>query len=290
MVPVAAETLFHIGPLPVTNSVLTGWIVMGGIVGISTALSKRKSAVPTGLQNAAEAFIEGMLSFMDQVTHDRVRSRRFLPVVGALFPFILLSNWFGLLPGVGTIGLEHGDHLVPFFRPATSDLNATLAMGVGAVVLSHVFGIMTLGFFKHWNKFIQLGGLWNALKAFAKKSPGEAAIGLFTAIIELGVGFIELASEAAKMVSLSLRLFGNVFAGEVLLHVLSSLVSYAMPVPFMFLEIIVGVVQALVFSMLTLVYLTLATEQPHGGDKEHEEDAEGEAHGLGHEHDPATAH
>lgn len=294
MVPIVAETLFHIGPLPVTNSVLTGWIVMGGIVATSLALSRRKSELPTGLQNAAEAVIEGMLSFMDQVTHDRVRSRRFLPIVGALFPFILLSNWFGLLPGVGTIGIWgtlHGEtELIPLFRPATSDLNTTLAMGVSAVVLSHVFGIMTLGFFKHWNKFIQLGGIWNALRGFAKKSPGEAAIGLFTALIELGVGFIELASEAAKMVSLSLRLFGNVFAGEVLLHVLSSIIAYGVPIPFMFLEVIVGVVQALVFSMLTLVYLTLATEQPHGGDQELHEDEEGEAHGLGHEHDaPAGA-
>src|SRR5690606_35629585 len=89
------------------------------------------------------------------------------------------------------------------------------------------------------------------------------------------------ASEVAKVVSLSLRLFGNVFAGEVLLHVLSSLVAYAMPIPFMFLELIVGVVQALVFSMLTLVYLSLSTEKPHGSHEAHHEDELGEAHGLG---------
>jgi F-type H+-transporting ATPase subunit a len=144
-------------------------------------------------------------------------------------------------------------------------------MGVTAVTLSHVFGVMAIGFFKYWNKFIQLGGIWKAVTAFGKKRVGEAAIGLFTALVEFLVGMIELVSEAAKMVSLSLRLFGNIFAGEVLLHVLSSLIAFFVPLPFMGLELVVGVVQALVFSMLTLVYLTMATEPPHG-------EGEAEAH------------
>jgi len=228
--------------------------------------------------------IEGMLSFMDQVTNDRKRSRRFLPLVGTLFPFILLSNWMGLLPGVGTIGLwgmgHEGVALIPLFRPATSDLNMTLAMGIVAVLASHVFGIMTIGFFKHWNKFIQLGTIWKAVAKFGKVPAGQYAIDVFAALVEFMVGLIELVSEAAKMVSLSLRLFGNVFAGEVLIHVLSSLIAYVMPTPFMFLEIIVGIVQALVFSMLTLVYLTIATEKPHGDAHAQEEDAMGESHGI----------
>lgn len=281
-VPVAAEKLFSLGPLPVTNSVLTGWIAVGAFALVGAALSRRRELVPKGLQNAAEALIEGMLSFMDQVTHDRARSRRFLPIVGALFPFILISNWMGLLPGVGTIGLwglVHGEkELIPLFRPATSDLNMTLAMGILAVVSSHVLGIMTIGFFKHWNKFIQLGTVWKAVAKIGKVPAGKYAIDVFAALVEFMVGLIELVSEAAKMVSLSLRLFGNIFAGEVLIHVLSSLVAFAMPVPFMFLEVIVGVVQALVFSMLTLVYLTIATEKPHGE----------EAHDDGHA--PAPAH
>lgn len=269
MVPVAAEKLFNLGPLPVTNSLLTGWIVVGIIAALSFAISRSIKTVPTGLQNAAEAILEGMLNFMDQVTHDRARSRKFLPIVGALFPFILISNWLGLLPGVGTIGLHHGEHLVPLFRPATSDLNATLAMSVCVVVLSHIIGIMTIGFFRYGNKFIQIGSLWKAVSKIGKMPFGEYVIGLFTALINVLVGIIELMGEAAKMVSLALRLFGNIFAGEVLIHVLSSLFAYVLPTPFMFLEIIVGVIQALVFSMLTLVYLTLATDPPHD---EHDED------------------
>lgn len=284
-VPVAAEKLFSIGSLPVTNSILTGWVVVGFLVVVSALISRSATLVPRGVQNLAEAVLEGMLSFMDQVTHDRARSRRFLPIVGALFPFILFSNWFGLLPGVGTIGIwgmEHGEKaLIPLFRPATSDLNMTAAMSIAAVILSHVIGVMTIGFFKYWNKFIQLGTFWKAVSKIGKLPIGEYVIGVFTALIGLMVGVIELMSEAAKMVSLALRLFGNIFAGEVLIHVLSSLFAFGLPLPFMFLEIIVGVVQALVFSMLVLVYLTLATDPPHDDDHGHE------AHG--HHEEPAQA-
>ncbi|HTM68210.1 MAG TPA: FoF1 ATP synthase subunit a [Candidatus Binatia bacterium] len=282
-VPVAAEKLFQIGPLPVTNSVLTGWIAVGVFVIAGAALSRKKALVPKGLQNAAEWLIEGMLTFMDQVTNDRARSRRFLPLVGTLFPFILLCNWMGLLPSVGTFGFgcgTKGAECIPLFRPATSDLNLTIAMGVISVIASHVLGIMTVGFFKYGNKFIQLGTVWKALAKIGKVPAGKYAIDLFAALVEFMVGIIELISEAAKMVSLSLRLFGNIFAGEVLIHVLSSLIAYVMPTPFMFLEVIVGIVQALVFSMLTLVYLTIATEKPHGDAHAEEEDAMGEAHGV----------
>lgn len=282
-VPAAAEKIAQLGPLPVTNSLLTGWVLVAVFVSLGLSLRNKKAAVPRGIQNAAEAMIEAMLGFMDQVTRDRARSRRFLPFVGTLFPMILLSNWLGLLPGVGTIGvwgLMHGEkELIPLIRPATSDLNMTLALGITSVVVSHIIGITTIGFFKHWGKFIQIAGLLRSLGAFGKKPLGEAAIGLFTALIDVGVGFLELISEAAKMLSLSLRLFGNIFAGEVLLHVLSSIFAYALPTPFMFMELIVGVVQALVFSILSLVYLTLATEPPHGKHEEHHD-----------AHAPAAAH
>jgi F-type H+-transporting ATPase subunit a len=282
-IPAAAEKIAQLGPIPVTNSLLTGWVLVAIFVSLAVALAGKRAAVPRGIQNAAEAMIDAMLGFMDQVTRDRARSRRFLPFVGTLFPLILVSNWLGLLPGVGTIGvwgLVHGEmELIPLIRPATSDLNMTLALGITAVVASHIIGIMTLGFFKHWGKFIQIAGVWKALRSFGSKPLGEAAIGLFTALIDVGVGLLELVSEAAKMLSLSLRLFGNIFAGEVLLHVLSSIFAYLLPTPFMFMELIVGVVQALVFSILTLVYLTLATEPPHG---EHEDEH--------HEKAPAGAH
>jgi F-type H+-transporting ATPase subunit a len=198
-----------------------------------------------------------MLSYIDQVTHNRKKSLQFLPIVGGIFLFILFSNWLGLLPGTGSVGrylAVHGEkELVPLLRSANSDLNLTLAMAVFAVIGSHIIGVMTIGFFRYANKFIKLGDI---VKSFSKGS-----ISIMVALIEFGVGLIEIISEVAKIISLSLRLFGNIFAGEVLLTVLAGLIAYFVPLPFMLLELIVGLIQALVFSMLTLVYLTMATAE-----------------------------
>ncbi|MBI5530110.1 MAG: F0F1 ATP synthase subunit A [Candidatus Doudnabacteria bacterium] len=215
-----------------------------------------KGKAPKGVLNFFEAILEFLLGYIDGVTKDRKKSLKFLPIVGGLFLFILISNWMGLLPGTGSIGFWHGEELVPLLRPANTDLNMTLSMAVFAVILSHVFGVFTIGFFKYANKFIKLGDLYHAV---ASLNPMK----MMVAFIEFFVGLIEIFSEGAKMVSLSLRLFGNIFAGEVLLTVIGSLISgygaFFIPLPFMALELIVGVVQATVFSMLTLVYLTIAT-------------------------------
>jgi F-type H+-transporting ATPase subunit a len=132
-------------------------------------------------------------------------------------------------------------------------------MAMVAILSSHVFGIMAVGFFTHINKFIQIGTIF---KSFRK---GPVAV--FTAIVEFIVGLIELASEFSKVLSLSLRLFGNIFAGEVLITVISSLVAAFIPIPFMLLELMVGLIQATVFTMLTLVYLTVNSAQPHATEK-----------------------
>ncbi|MCL5775213.1 MAG: F0F1 ATP synthase subunit A [Patescibacteria group bacterium] len=272
--PLAAETMFTLGSLPITNSyinttiatllfVLAAFFVSRGIKKYYT-----KSVAPKGFLNFVESIVEVILDYCDQVTRDRKKSLQFMPIAGALFLFILVSNWMGLIPGTGSIGiwhLVHGEHeLVPLFRPGNTDLNMTVAMAVLAVSSSHLLGIMAIGFFKYANKFIKLGDLWQAVKSL---SPVKMLI----AFIEFFVGLIEIFSEIAKMVSLSLRLYGNIFAGEVLLTVLASLIAFFVPLPFMALEILVGLIQAVVFSMLTLVYLNMATMEAHGGhDAEHE--------------------
>lgn len=273
-IPLAAETLFHIGPFPVTNAYVNSTIAVVILAVFAWFVRRNVREIPGRFQGAVEVLLETLLGFFDQVTQSRDRSKRFLPIVGTLFLFILLSNWLGLLPGTGTIGvwqLHHGEvALIPILRSANSDLNLTLALAVFSVIVSHIFGIFTLGFFVHWNKFIQLGTIW---KAVVRLKPLE----ILTAIVEFMVGIIELVSEVAKVLSLSLRLFGNIFAGEVLLTVISGLVAYAVPLPFMAMEILVGIVQATVFSLLVLVYLSVATTAPHGSEEEH-----GEAHAAAH--------
>jgi F-type H+-transporting ATPase subunit a len=160
--------------------------------------------------------------------------------VATIFIFVVLSNWIEIVPGLGTIGIyeKHNGRqvLVPFIRSASADLNVTLAIAIVSVMAIQIFGIAALGLLKYGKKFINF------------KGP-----------IEFFVGILELVSEAAKMVSFSFRLFGNIFAGEVLLTVILFLAPFIIPLPFLFLEIFVGFIQALVFSMLTLVFLQMAT-------------------------------
>jgi F-type H+-transporting ATPase subunit a len=262
--PLVAEPIFQIGNFAVTNSIINSSIAVVFFFIVGLMLRNKTAMVPRGLQNFTEAVLEIILGYIDNVTKDRKKSMQFLPIVGGIFLFILFSNWIGLLPGTGSIGryLIHEGHLelVPLFRPANTDLNTTLAMALFAVVASHVFGIVAIGFWKYSNKFIKLGDLFTSVR--------KGGISIMVAVIEFGVGLIEIFSEVAKVVSLSLRLFGNVFAGEVLLTVLAGLIAYIIPLPFMFLEILVGLIQAVVFSMLTLVYLTMATAELHGHSEE----------------------
>lgn len=255
--PLAAEIIFQIGSFPVTNTMINALIVSVSLIVIALLVRTRITAVPSGLQNVVETLLDFLLSTFDQVTKDRKKSIRFLPLVGTLFIFILFSNLLGVFPGIGSIGryLEvHGEiEFLPVFRPANTDLNMTLAMALLAVISSHIFGIVAIGFVKYADKFIKLPTLWRSLR--------KGGVSIMVAVIECFVGLIEIIGEIAKMVSLSLRLFGNVFAGEVLLTVMASLVAFAVPLPFLLLETLVGVIQATVFSMLTLVYLTMATAE-----------------------------
>ena len=270
--PIAAEPIFHLGSFPVTNSLINAWIAVGLFVLFAAFVrAKLTSGTPNRFQSAVEGLLEFLLGYVDQVTQSREKSKKFLPLIGTLFLFILVSNWMGLIPGVGSITRTielHGEiENAPIFRPANADLNLTLAMALLTVVVSHFVGMITVGFFVHWNKFIALGTLF---KNFRK-----GGVNIMVGLVETMVGVIELSAEIAKVVSLSLRLFGNIFAGEVLITVMYSLVSYVVPLPFMALELIVGMIQATVFAMLALVYLTILSEKPHG---DHEEEHHEKAH------------
>lgn len=259
----AAEPLFHLGHFPVTNSMLNAWIAAGFFIVIAFIASRRKTLVPHGIHNILEAVVEFLLGELEKVTGSRVKAKKFLPFVGTIFLFILVNNWMGLIPGTGTIGLwsiaDGKSELIPLFRPAAADLNFTLSIALLSLIVVQFVGIRSTGLANYFSKFVNVRGIWRSL------SRGPMAI--VVAVIEFLVGLIEIVSEVAKVLSLSLRLFGNVFAGEILMTVMLSLVSFVLPVPFIFLEILVGVIQATVFAMLVLVFLTVATE---GHGEEHE--------------------
>ncbi|MBU1895997.1 F0F1 ATP synthase subunit A [Patescibacteria group bacterium] len=250
--PLSPEPLFEIGNVVITNTIVNAWIAIIIFFVLGVLIYRNVKLKPGKLQNAAEFIIELVLPYFDQVTGDRKKTIKFLPIVGSIFFFVLLSNWLGLLPGTGSILFGHN----PLLRPIGTDLNITLAMALVAVISSHIYGFIAIGVFAHIGKFIQIKGLISSIK----KGP----IAIFTAFIEMFVGLLEIISEVAKVLSLSLRLFGNVLAGEILLSVMAGLVAALVPVPFMLLELLVGLIQATVFAMLTLVYLEVATNVPHG--------------------------
>jgi F-type H+-transporting ATPase subunit a len=207
---------------------------------LALTLRRKLALVPAGMQNIAEIAIDGAMGLMDSVLGNRKASEKYLPLVFTIFIFVLFSNWLGLLPGVGSLIITRDGASAPLFRSPASDLNFTLALALIAVTLINALGIAAIGFKKRASVF------------FNFKSP-----------IDFFIGILELISEFAKIISFSFRLFGNVFAGEVLLAIMAFLVPYLVPLPFMFLEIFVGFVQAFIFGMLTLVFVAMATTEHH---------------------------
>lgn len=253
-----AEPVFDIGSFQVTNSLITSWSVVFIIIILAVLIGRSIKRIPKGLQNVVELIIEQALDLMDSVTNDRNKSSQIFPFIFTIFLFILLNNWLGILPGIGSIGFietAHGHSVfVPWFRGATADLNTTLALSIMSVLAANIFGIFAVGGWKFMNKFVNV----KALAEIPGKVIKEPAI-IFINPIKFFVGLIEIIGEFAKVASLSFRLFGNIFAGEVLLASMAMIFAYLTPIPFMFLEIIVGLIQALIFAMLTLVYFTIAS-------------------------------
>jgi F-type H+-transporting ATPase subunit a len=233
-ISIIPETLLHIGSFPVTNTLLTAWLVVVLVTVAAVAFRLTLRRVPGRAQAAIEGVIEGLLGFFETIGGSRETARRFFPIVATIFLFVLLSNWAGIVPGVGSVGFhevhEGKEMFVPLFRSVYSDLNMTLALALIAVSLSHFFGVVTLGVREHVGKFITF------------KSPVAA----FT-------GVLEIVSEIAKVISFSFRLFGNIFAGEVLLTIIAFLIPYIAPLPFLGLELFVGFIQALIFATLAMV-------------------------------------
>lgn len=234
-ISLAAEKIAHIGPLPITNSILTSWIATILLVVLGIISTKSLKMIPSGIQNVFETIIEFLFNTVNSVIDNEEQSKKYFPILATFFLFIITNNWLGLLPGIGTIGLHEGEKFVPLLRAGNADLNTTLALAVIAVISIQIFGILAIGFFKYAGKFINF------------KDP-----------ISFFVGILELISEMSRLISFSFRLFGNVFAGEVLLAVIAMLLPYVGPLPFYALEIFVGFIQALVFTMLALVFIKMA--------------------------------
>lgn len=245
-----AEAIFHLGPIAITNSMLLGILGYGLVIGLFFWLA---NVVRSGRKNRFATLImwmfEGLLNTVEQVIGDKKLARSLAPLAITLFFLILINYWIGILPFVGPVTWNG----VPLFRGLAADLNVTFALAIISMVMAQIYAIRVQGF----------GG--NLKRYF--RNPFKDIIGAFE-------GILELIAEFSRLTALSLRLFGNVFAGEVLLLVVGYLASYAAPIalpPFMFFELFIGAVQAYVFFMLTIVFISLGTAH-HGPHDDHSSD------------------
>ena len=293
-VSISAESVFDFFGLSISNSIFTSLIVSFLLISFAFFFRSKfqETDKPSKLQNFVEMIVEALYNFVYSITEDTKKTLLFFPLISTFFIFIILNNYVGLLPGVGSIltkensvevadlapqqamassspvvekevalpadeaytheaaiiveevaveeaGEKGHSKFVPIFRAATADLNTTLALAIISVFLTQVFGVSHLGL-SYFKKFID-----------------------FSNPINFFVGMLEIILEFAKIISFAFRLFGNIFAGEVLLAVMTYLIAIAVPAPFYALEIFVGFIQALVFSMLSLIFFNLATKSHH---------------------------
>lgn len=257
-----SEPIANIGGFTVTNSLFSSWIAVVLIVVFSLVFRSRIKKVPGTFQIFFEMLVEKFLDIFDLVTGSRSKTEKFFPLAFAFFTFILINNWLGLFPGVGSIGHIVEDHghsaFVPLFRGGTADLNTTLALALIGVMGSHLASIFFLGSWTYMNKFINIKSLLE-IPGKIKKDPTI----VFVNPVKIFIGLIEIVGEMAKVASLSFRLFGNIFAGEVLIGSIAAIFAFGIPLPFMFLEVLVGFIQAFIFSILVLLYFSMMTSDEH---------------------------
>jgi F-type H+-transporting ATPase subunit a len=245
----SAEALFRIGPLPVTNSMVTSWVVaLVLIIAIRLAMMRPK-LIPTRAQAIVEDLVQGILNLTSPIVGSKV-ARPAFPLLIALFTFILIQNWSGLFPGVGTIYMVNhtSGEWMELIRPGNADMNSTIALSLVAFCGWFYFIMRYAG-----PVFVLKDIFGN--KADKKLTPAIIYYPLF--IIFFGAGLIEVISILFRPVSLSFRLFGNIFGGENLMHAMSGIQKWGLPAPFYFLELLIGFVQAFVFTLLVSVYIGL---------------------------------
>jgi F-type H+-transporting ATPase subunit a len=236
---------------PITNSMVVSWIVAGALIVFARRATRKMQQVPSGAQNFLEWLVEKLYGFLEGILGRSLVDRTFW-FFGTIFIFILASNWFGLIPGVGSIGWGHQtpDGFVvsePLLRGANADVNMTLAMALVFFAMWAVWGLQALG---------PVGFL---KELFAPKGESTGALRLLLAVVFFASGCLEIISILFRPVSLSFRLYGNIFAGETMLDTMARMphIGWLVQVPFYFLELLVGVVQALVFMLLTAVFTLL---------------------------------
>ncbi|MDO8604665.1 MAG: F0F1 ATP synthase subunit A [bacterium] len=239
-ISLSAEQIGTLWGIPVTNTMLMSFIVFALLAILAFFVRKNLALIPGRLQTAVETLFVGILDYMTETLEDAKLARKLFPLILTIFLFIFTANIIEFTPGIGSIGWTHGGEFTPLLRSMNTDLNTTLALTIIVFIVIEVVGVATLGFLKYGKKFVNV-----------------------TSFLGFLVGIIELFSEVARLVSYSFRLFGNIFAGEVMILVIQHFVPMVLPVPIMLFEVFVGFIQAAIFALLTLFFVKIAVTPAH---------------------------
>ncbi len=262
------QGIFPVSGFTITNTLIASWLTIIVLVGLFYACTRRMKLIPGRLQNMAEVFIETLLNFVKGVAGEN-HARTLFPVVATIFLYVLTNAYLALLPFFGTIGItEHNGTFVPLFRAANTDINLPLSIALISFVCIEFWGLRALGFFRYLNSFFNFGQLRDGFASLFKGKIRPAISGIMFGFINLFIGGLEIVSHFIRIISFTFRLFGNMTAGEILLLVVSFLIPLVASIPFYGLELLVGVLQALIFAGLTLVFGVIAMA-PHAEEPEH---------------------
>lgn len=242
-ISLAAERVGTFLGLPVTNSLLMSWAVMAILLITGFFVRRSITLVPGKVQNFFEWLMEYLLGMMEQIFGSKALAERYFPFIATIFVFILSVNLLEFFPLIGgSLYLNKAGERVPLFHTPSADLNFTLALAIISFVVIELSGVVTLGVLKYGSKFINIKG----------------------GVMMFAVGLLELIGNLARLISFSFRLFGAIFAGEVLIMVITHFLPYIASVPLMGFELFVGLLQAGIFAILTMAFIKIAVEEPHG--------------------------
>ena len=240
-ISLAAEQVGTFLGLPITNTLLMSLVVFALLGTLAFFVRKNLALVPGRMQTLLETLFVGILDYMTETLEDEKLARKLFPLILTIFLFIFTANLIEFTPGIGSIGFYHPDgEFSPLLRSMNTDLNTTLALTMISFFVIEFTGVATLGALRYGRKFVNV-----------------------TSVLGFLVGIIELFSEVARLITFSFRLFGNIFAGEVMILVIQHFVPMVLPVPIMAFEVFVGFMQAAIFALLTLFFVKIAVTEPH---------------------------
>lgn len=266
-VKLPAEEIVHVGGFSITNTLIASWFTILVLAVLFYFCTRKMQRIPGRLQALAEVIVEGLLGFVEGVA-GKQHARLLFPGIATIFIYVITNAYMGLLPIFGTIGFfEHGHghdvEFIPLLRAANTDINLPLSIALMSFIFVETWGMRVVGFFHYTGEFINVRQLGLGLKQLLAGKILEAPLNIVFGVINLFVGVLEIFSHLTRMLSFTFRLFGNMTAGEILVLVSCFLIPMIFTIPFYGLELLIGLIQALIFSGLTLVFGTVAISSAH---------------------------